>query len=230
MIDDDITPILLSLVQQYGIPTPDLTPRFKSLLRDVLVNHPREMNLLITGLEEGIPAKLNGKKGTVPYEIVSEQMIDQIYTTRCIERKAATWMVRTWAEAIGFPIPAPIISVPLEIQDLHQKTEGCILQQQRPLKVTCLSSLWFLLGFTYIFEVLFSKIGWYLLDNEDPLYENLVALILLIILLIMVPINFFLGIGTLKAYSPVWSLTKIIPCFSILFGSFLLFLGAGGDI
>lgn len=84
-----------------------MTPRFKSLLQDYFVDYPREMNLLITGLEEGLPGHLHAKKGIVPYEIISGQMVDRLYNTRGMDRKAAEWVVKTWAEAIKYPFSTP---------------------------------------------------------------------------------------------------------------------------
>ncbi|KAF5089964.1 Tetratricopeptide repeat protein [anaerobic digester metagenome] len=105
MVDNQFTTTLRSLSEQYGIPTPESTPRFKSLLQDVFVDNPREMNLLITGLDDDIPGQLQAKKGTVPFEILSGQMIDRLYNTRGMDRQAAEWVVRTWAGALGYDVP-----------------------------------------------------------------------------------------------------------------------------
>jgi archaellin len=107
---------LRSLIDQYGFPTSEVTPRFRSLLQDIFVDNPREMNLLIAGLEEGIPPQLYGKKGTVPYEIISRQMVDRLNTNRAMERVSAEWVVRTWAEAIGYDILVPIPSSPINYE------------------------------------------------------------------------------------------------------------------
>lgn len=106
MINEEIPKQLKNLIIQYGIPTSDMTPRFKSLLQDVFVDNPREMNLFIAGLEEGLPVQLNEKKGIVPHEIIFGQMVDRLSRTRGIDHNAAEWVVRIWAEAIGYDIPA----------------------------------------------------------------------------------------------------------------------------
>jgi len=101
MTENPYSSRLRSLIDQYGIPTPETTPRFKSLLQDVFVDNPRELNLLIAGLEEGIPVQLRDKKGTIPFEVISGQMTDRLNNNRGLERGVSAWIVGTWAEAIG---------------------------------------------------------------------------------------------------------------------------------
>lgn len=43
---------LITLISQYGTPSIEKTPQFRSLIQDVFVDNPREQNLLIAGLEE----------------------------------------------------------------------------------------------------------------------------------------------------------------------------------
>ena len=137
---------LRSLLEQYGIPTPESTPRFKSLLQDVFVDHPREMNLLITGLEEGIPAQLYDKKGKIPFEVISVQMIDRLNTNWGMERSVSTWVVETWAGAIGYNIPT--FHTPVE--DYNQNKFP-----KENLSIPCLSSLkikksWMTVGIIFL--------------------------------------------------------------------------------
>jgi hypothetical protein len=106
MKDAEISTQLRTVISQYGYPSPEMTPRFRSLLQDVFVDNPREMNLLIAGLEEGLPGQLLAKKGMVPFEVQSRQMVDRLNNVRGIDRQAAEWVVRTWAEAMGYDIPA----------------------------------------------------------------------------------------------------------------------------
>lgn len=105
MDNQQFSTLLHSIIDQYGIPVSETIPRFKSLLQDYFVDNPREMNLLIAGLEEGLPGQLHAKKGMIPYDIIAVQMVDRLYNSRGMDRQAAVWVVRTWAGAIGFSIP-----------------------------------------------------------------------------------------------------------------------------
>jgi len=146
MTENSSTTLLRSVIEQYGIPTTETTPRFKSLLQDIFVDHPREMNFLITGLEEGIPAQLYDKKGKIPYEVISGQMIDRLNTNRGIERSVSIWIVETWAGAIGYNIPT--FHPPVE--DYNQNKFP-----KENLSIPCLSSLkikksWMTVGIIFL--------------------------------------------------------------------------------
>jgi len=89
MTENPYSSRLRSMIDRYGIPTYETTLRFKSLLQDVFVDYPRELNFLIAGLEEGIPIQLHDKKGKIPYEVHSRQMVDRLNTNRGLERSIA---------------------------------------------------------------------------------------------------------------------------------------------
>lgn len=93
---------LRSLIEQYGCPGPESIPRFKSLLQDYFVESPQDLKLLIAGLEEGIPSQLVIQKGKIPYDMISSQLISRMETERGMNKDVAEWVVRTWAEAVGY--------------------------------------------------------------------------------------------------------------------------------
>ena len=89
MTENPYSSRLRSMIDRYGIPTYETTLRFKSLLQDVFVDYPRELNFLIAGLEEAIPVQLQEKLGFIPYEVLSRQMVDRLNTNRGLERSIA---------------------------------------------------------------------------------------------------------------------------------------------
>lgn len=186
MQKDKIPARLRDLVNQYNIPTQETTPRFKSLLQDVLVDNPREMNLLIAGLEEDIPSRLNEKKGMVPFEMISQQLANNLVNMRGINENVAEWVVLTWAEAIGFPLEVqrenPTVQNPITQSSNQQKADyqskyggdkkssviipgGDVYKQQpanRSNDIILLGMLWFCYGIINLLIIfgISSSISW----------------------------------------------------------------------
>lgn len=63
MVEDEVAKQLKSVISQHGFSLLEKAPRLKNLLRDIFVETPREMNLLITGLDEGCPDNFYVRKG-----------------------------------------------------------------------------------------------------------------------------------------------------------------------
>jgi len=92
---------LRGLINQYGIPTQVSIPRYKSLLQDIFVDNPREMNLLITGLEAGVPSIIQTKLKNIPHNLIFTQIVEFLYSTRGLDYQAAMWMVNAWYYSIS---------------------------------------------------------------------------------------------------------------------------------
>lgn len=85
----DVSHTLKSLISQYGFPTHANVRQYISLIKDIFVDSPRDMNLLIVSIEEGIPEKIRELKDTVPFRALSESIINQLIHTRGMDYDAA---------------------------------------------------------------------------------------------------------------------------------------------
>ncbi|OQW91788.1 MAG: hypothetical protein BWK79_16130, partial [Beggiatoa sp. IS2] len=87
------------LITNYGRTLCDEPKRLKGLLRDVCPQNTREVNVLLTALEQRIPKDLLSSK--VPYELTAHRLIKRLYDDEGMAEEFARWAVDTWALALG---------------------------------------------------------------------------------------------------------------------------------
>lgn len=85
----------------YGRAVLDDPRRFEALLRDLLGEHRREINLLVTSLKERVPQHLLASTNGVPASILVDQLAQRLHDHLGIAPEFATWTVETWAIALG---------------------------------------------------------------------------------------------------------------------------------
>jgi PASTA domain len=99
---DDGDPMLDVLVEALHA-RPEIAQRAdrcRAVLADLLASrvhaHQRELNLLVTAVEQGVPTALLATLGSSDYDAISGQLSAE----RALELDAARWVVRTWSAAL----------------------------------------------------------------------------------------------------------------------------------
>jgi len=123
MEEYDFAPQLQSIIDQYGVQTPESIPLYKSLLEDILFDHPKEMNLLIAGLGNGIPSLIIEKKRSLPRELMYDQLINQFSTNTGMDQHSAQLVIKKWVQAIGYANPSSFQELIVE-----KESQNIILQ------------------------------------------------------------------------------------------------------
>lgn len=77
-------------------------PKFcKVLLRDFCGQYRKEINVLISAIEEGVPAELNNYQDTVSLDLLLARLTKRLENRLAINQDAAKWGVESWAFALG---------------------------------------------------------------------------------------------------------------------------------
>ncbi|MBN2004767.1 MAG: hypothetical protein JXA21_15525 [Anaerolineae bacterium] len=142
---------LRTLILEYGPAILEDTRRCRALLLDYCSSYPREVNVLIKALEEGIPASLrvltinSGMALAVPPALRLAQLAQQLVDMWMFEETAARWAVETWALALDVIQPAEVLPQNVEnnhqteekpvqkIEETHQKKTGISRTRPSPL-------------------------------------------------------------------------------------------------
>lgn len=137
MLNDFPRQKLRTLIQEYGPTIIEDARRCRALLLDYCSDYPREVNVLIKALEEGIPANLCALMAqtaialAMPPALRLAQLTQQLVDMWMFEETAAQWAVETWALALN------VIQSPEErcegVEENNQKKEE---SDQKKLVVT----------------------------------------------------------------------------------------------
>lgn len=77
-------------------------PKFcKVLLRDFCGQYRKEINVLISAIEEGVPEELNNSQDPVSLDLLLARLTKRLENRLAINRDAAKWGVESWAFALG---------------------------------------------------------------------------------------------------------------------------------
>ncbi|HKQ52121.1 MAG TPA: hypothetical protein VJT74_07120 [Pyrinomonadaceae bacterium] len=99
---------LRELVARHG---PDLCSdarRCEGLLRDLCGEHRREINLLVSALEERVPLDLLAARGSVPHGLLLTRLSKRLEDQLAVTEQAARWAVESWALALGVVTDAEV--------------------------------------------------------------------------------------------------------------------------
>jgi hypothetical protein len=95
---------LREIVAQYGRAVCENPSYCKGLLLDLCGEYKREVNILVTVLEEHVVDELLHISAGVPTELVLARLSERLYDNRGMEKEAARWGVESWALALGMSI------------------------------------------------------------------------------------------------------------------------------
>ena len=92
---------LCEIIKIYGRNVCSDHKRIRGLLNDFCRGNYREINFLLTALEEQVDAKLVPSSKTEPYKMISTQLVKRLCTNRGMAEEIARWAVDSWALALG---------------------------------------------------------------------------------------------------------------------------------
>jgi hypothetical protein len=92
---------LCEIITQYGRSVYEDPQQCKGLLLDLCGDYKREVNVLITVLEERVVADLLSVSESVPQEVVLARLTRRVCENRGLAEDAARWGVESWALALG---------------------------------------------------------------------------------------------------------------------------------
>src|SRR5438128_807077 len=92
---------LCEMVVSYGRDIYNDPLRCKWALLDACGEYKREVNILITALDERVPADLLASSAQVPYEVLQSRFAKRLYENRGLTEDFARWGVDSWALALG---------------------------------------------------------------------------------------------------------------------------------
>jgi len=82
--------IFINNIQKYGENIYSEPKRFENLLKDIFGNkYQKEIKCLSASIKEGIPATLSEKKETIPYDMLSSQLIQKLVINQGYEKNLA---------------------------------------------------------------------------------------------------------------------------------------------
>ena len=113
--DDVARAALLGLVEEHGLAISEDPGRCEGLLRDACASCGREINVLMTAVDERIPAEILNEDEQLPIELTIGRLVNRLVDNRGIDRNVAIWAVDSWAMAAGRVTAddrAPTLSTP----------------------------------------------------------------------------------------------------------------------
>jgi WD40 repeat protein len=92
---------LCELIERYGPSLCEDPHRCEGLLRDLCVDHKREIFVLMSALRERVVADLLSLRDGMPRELLFGRLIKRLQENVAISEDAARWAVESWAIALG---------------------------------------------------------------------------------------------------------------------------------
>jgi phosphate transport system substrate-binding protein len=93
------------LIRTYGSNICENKLRCEGLLKDTFPEHPRQVSLLISALNHGIPQELLSSQHAIPSAITRTRLIKKLVSNLYVQYRAAAWAVDAWSIALGMPVP-----------------------------------------------------------------------------------------------------------------------------
>jgi hypothetical protein len=107
---------LSEVVARYGRSACEDPRRFRALLADLWPGRKREVNILVTALEQKIAADLLNSSAGQPWEVMSGRLVRRLMEEVAMAEDAAIWAVESWALAMGrvdARAVQPVLAVPV---------------------------------------------------------------------------------------------------------------------
>lgn len=134
--------ILRTLVAEHGLALLDEPSRCAALLRERCAAHKRELHLLNSALELGIPQALCAALTAVTEAAPSAALVQRLHDELGMAEAWAQWSVETWAFALGgatdaVPLGAAAVeAVEVEVEAAAEAPIAAALAQQVAIKAT----------------------------------------------------------------------------------------------
>jgi tetratricopeptide (TPR) repeat protein len=100
---------LKALIEQHGITLCNDPKRCRALLLDICGNYKKEIHVLVSALENGIPGELLSSQN-VPFEILRNRLVKKLSGEFALADQAAGWSIDTWAFALEIQNKMPDIA------------------------------------------------------------------------------------------------------------------------
>lgn len=121
MVNNEVKEQLASIVRQHGQSIAEDAPRLQGLLKDLVGQYRREINILMQAARANVPGELQRASG--PTMITAERLSTRLQEETGLAMDAAQWAVSTWGNAMGIPVefgepepeavvPPPVTTVP----------------------------------------------------------------------------------------------------------------------
>ena len=98
-MNSEVAKQLKTLIEQYGTALYDDPKRCRALLMDYCGDYKKEVHVLVSALENGIPGELLSSQN-VPYEVIKTRMVKKLCDDIALAEQAAGWSIDTWAFAL----------------------------------------------------------------------------------------------------------------------------------
>jgi hypothetical protein len=99
---DKAQEMLVTILRDYGREVCEDRNRLRSLLADYCGSQQkREINLLLTALDEHVPGDLLSQRDVTRFELLRARMEERLRSNRGLEAGAASWAIASWAKALG---------------------------------------------------------------------------------------------------------------------------------
>lgn len=99
----DVAHGLCLAISRHGKGVIEEPERLRAMLGDYAADR-RELHLIMTALEEGVPSRLLNSDTGIPAEVNRRRLVRRLADNRALHESAALWAVQTWATALGLPV------------------------------------------------------------------------------------------------------------------------------
>lgn len=113
---------LRRIVAKYGKEICSDALRCENLLKDLSGSHRREINVLITAVEEHIPLDLLSASRSMPLELLLTRLEKRLAEQTALTADAARWAVESWALALSLATENEILSRPKQNESAAPQT------------------------------------------------------------------------------------------------------------
>ena len=104
-IKDDVPRLnLCEILKTYGITIIEDPKRLKAFLNDLCKGkYSREINAIVSSLDENIPHEILKSKDNIPYDLLSTQLKNRLLKNTYHTEELILWTIESWAMALDFP-------------------------------------------------------------------------------------------------------------------------------
>ncbi len=102
MENQEVRETLAQIVRQHGQSIAEDPPKLQGLLRDLVGQHRREINILMQAVRVNVPEELLRSSG--PTSLTAERLASKLQEDTGLSPDSAQWAVKTWGNAMGITV------------------------------------------------------------------------------------------------------------------------------